>query len=99
MKISFDPGKNARNLAERGLGFELAEAFEWESAVVWQDTRHDYGEERFIALGRIGPRVHSLVFTHRADTVHVISLRKANRKEIRRYENETQKETGSLPRG
>jgi hypothetical protein len=47
VKISYDPRKNARNLAERGLSFELAEAFEWGSAVIWQDTRRDYGEERF----------------------------------------------------
>lgn len=93
MKISYDPRKSARNVAERGLGFELAEAFEWDSAVIWRDTRRDYGEERFIALGRIGQRVHSLVFTHRSETVHVISLRKANRREVRRYETETQKET------
>ena len=93
MKISYDPRKSARNVAERGLSFELAEAFEWDSAVIWQDTRRDYGEERFIALGRIGQRVHSLVFTRRSETVHVISLRKANRREVRRYETETQKET------
>lgn len=93
MKISYDPKKNARNVAERGLGFELADAFEWESAIIWQDTRHDYGEERYIALGRIGPRVHSLVFTQRSEAVHIISLRKANRREIRRYETETHKET------
>jgi len=92
MRISYDPGKNARNIAERGLSFELALAFEWESAIVWPDTRHDYGEARFIALGRIGGRVHSLVFTHRSNTIHVISLRKANRREVRRYEAETPQE-------
>lgn len=93
MKISYDPRKSARDVAERGLGFGLAEAFEWDSAVIWRDTRRDYGEERFIALDRIEQRVHSLVFTHRSETVHVISLRKANRREVRRYETETQKET------
>lgn len=93
MKISYDPRKSTRNVAERGLSFELAETFEWDSAVIWRDTRRDYGEERFIALGRIEQRVHSLVFTHRSETVHVISLRKANRREVRRYETETQEET------
>jgi uncharacterized protein len=72
VKISYDPRKSARNVAERGLGFELAETFEWDSAVIWRDTRRDYGEERFIALGRIGQRVHSLAFTHRSETVRFI---------------------------
>ena len=93
MKISYDPKKNARNIAERGLSFDVTQAFEWEFAIIWQDTRRDYGEERFIALGRIGQRVHSLVFTHRSETVHIISLRKANRREVRRYEAEAQEKT------
>lgn len=92
MRISYDPGKNARNIAERGLSFELALAFEWESAIVWPDTRRDYGEARFIALGRIGERVHSLVFTLRSDALHIISLRKANRREVRRYEAKASQE-------
>lgn len=90
MKVSYDPRKNARNIAERGLSFELARDLDWDTAVIWQDTRRDYGEERFIALGRVRARVHSLVFTRRSDTIHVISLRKANRREVRRYESETQ---------
>jgi len=53
VKISYDPKKNARNIAERGLSFDVAHAFEWEFAIIWQDKRRDYGEERFIALGRI----------------------------------------------
>jgi uncharacterized DUF497 family protein len=73
--ISFDPRKNERNIAERGLSFELVE-----------DVRRDYGERRFQALGMITGRLHALVFTPRAGRVHVISLRKANRREIRLYE-------------
>lgn len=93
MKISCDPKKNARNIAERGLSFEQARMFDWETAIIWEDTRRDYGEERFIALGRIGERVHSLVFTRRLEAIHVVSLRKANRREVHRYEVETQEKT------
>ena len=75
MPISFDPRKNERNIAERGLSFELVE-----------DVRRNYGERRFQALGMITGRLHALVFTPRAGRVHVISLRKANRREIRLYE-------------
>lgn len=86
MPISLDPRKNERNIAERGLSFELVEEFEWDSALVVEDVRRDYGERRFQALGMITGRVHALVFTSRAGRVHVISLRKANRREIRLYE-------------
>jgi uncharacterized DUF497 family protein len=81
--ISFDPKKNERNIAERGLSFDLAEQFEWDSALVVEDSRKDYGERRFQALGLIDGRPHALVFTPRAGRVHVISLRKANRREVR----------------
>jgi uncharacterized DUF497 family protein len=84
--ISFDPKKNERNIAERSLSFDLVEAFEWDSALVVEDSRKDYGERRFQALGLIDGRLHALVFTPRAGRVHVISLRKANRREVRQYE-------------
>ena len=86
MPISFDPRKNERNIAERGLSFELVEEFEWDRALVVEDVRRDYGERRFQALGMITGRLYALVFTPRAGRVHVISLRKANRRENRLYE-------------
>jgi uncharacterized protein len=86
VSISFDPRKNERNIAERGLSFELVEEFEWNSALVVEDSRRDYGERRFQALGLIDGRLHALVFTPRAGRVHVISLRKANRREVGHYE-------------
>ena len=86
MPISFDPRKNERNIAERGLSFELVEEFEWDGALVVEDARRDYGERRYQALGLIADRLHAVVFTPRAGRVHVISLRKANRREVRLYE-------------
>ena len=85
MKIEFDPDKSRQNIRNRSISFELAELFEWETALVWEDKRHDYGEARFCALGYIGLRIHHLVFTLRGDRIRVISLRKANRREVRRY--------------
>jgi uncharacterized DUF497 family protein len=87
--ISFDSAKNERNVAIRGISFERAVAFEWDSALIVEDTRKDYGERRFQALGLIDGRLHVLVFTPRADRTHVISLRKANGREVRRYEAQT----------
>ena len=84
--VCFDPAKNERNIASRGISFEVAERFEWDTALIAEDLRKEYGEPRFQALGLILGRLHAMVFTPRAGKVHVISLRKANRREMRRYE-------------
>lgn len=86
MAISFDPAKNERNIAARGISFERAAVFEWDTALIAEDTRRDYGERRFQALGVVDGRLHVLVFTPRAGKTHVISLRKANQREVKRYE-------------
>lgn len=90
MDISYDPAKDARNVALRGLSFARAVDFDWASALIVEDTRRDYGERRYQALGLIDDRLHALVFTHRAARIHVISLRKANSREVRRYETQTE---------
>ncbi len=66
--------------------FSDAEYFDWETSLVLEDTRRDYGEKRFVALGSIGRRIHVMVFSPRGGAVRLISLRKANKKEIKRYE-------------
>ena len=85
VKIGFDPTKNAINTACRGLPFELVEQLDWAYALIEEDTRKAYGERRFQVLGFIGERLHALVFTPREGKVHVISLRKANSREVNRY--------------
>ena len=90
MKIGFDPAKEARNIELRGISLEEATRFEWESAVVIQDTRHDYGEPRYRAFGFIDNRLPALVFTPREGGIRVISLRRANNREVMRYETQTQ---------
>jgi uncharacterized DUF497 family protein len=62
-----------------------AEGFEWETAVVREDTRRQYAEQRFEATGYIGQRLHVMIYCLRSDTVLVISLRKANYREEKRY--------------
>lgn len=81
-----DPAKNARNVAERGIDLvEGGKAFDFATAVVAVDDRRDYGEVREVASGFVGARLHILVFTMRGASCHVISLRKANKREIRSY--------------
>jgi uncharacterized DUF497 family protein len=88
MKIEFDTAKNEKNIRERGISFDLAANFDLETAKIWVDTRKDYGEERYIALGTIGERLFSMVFTVRGDVLRIISLRKANKREVNSYEKQ-----------
>jgi len=88
VQISFDPAKSERNARERGLPFELVEAFDFGSAVIWIDDRFDYPETRVLAIGLIGERLHVVCYTTTPDGIRVISLRKANDREVRRYGRE-----------
>ena len=90
MRIEFDPAKNQRNVQERGLSFEMVAHFDFATAQVSQDTRKDYPETRLVALGFVEDRLHVLCFTPLADGLRVISFRKANKREVKRYEQETQ---------
>ena len=89
MNVTFDPAKDAVNLAKHGFSLLDAVGFEWETAVVWPDTRRDYGEPRMVALGYIGLRIMNVVFVDRPPEQpterRVISLRKANTREVKRY--------------
>jgi uncharacterized DUF497 family protein len=85
VRVTFDPGKNERNIRERGLSFELAAAFDFEAAHIHADSRREYGETRYVALGSLHGRLHVLCFTETADGIRVISFRKANDREVKRY--------------
>ena len=89
MNISFDPAKSEHNERDRGLPFSLVEQLDWSDAVIEEDDRKDYGERRYRVLGFLGDRLHAIVFTPRAGKVHVISLRKANKREEKRYEQKS----------
>ena len=86
MNVTFDPAKDAANVAKHGVSLTEAAVFEWGSAVVWPDTRRDYGEARMVALGYIGLRIMALVFVDRPPEQpterRIISLRKANSREV-----------------
>jgi len=90
MRFTYDPAKSERNIAERGMAFDLAEDFDWSTALIAEDMRQDYLERRYQALGLIDGHLHMLVFTPRDGAVHVISLRRANKRERSRYAAQAQ---------
>ncbi len=85
MNYEFDPAKDESNLDKHGVSLAYVEGFEWETAVVHEDARKQYAEPRFEAKGYIGDRLHVMVFCLRAEAVRVISLRKANPREVKSY--------------
>ena len=52
---------------------------------MWIDLRRDYGEERQCALVPKGQRLYFVAFVDRDDVRRVISLRKANEREVKHY--------------
>lgn len=89
MEITFDPAKSASNIAKHGVSLALATEIDWPEVMCKPDTRHDYREVREIGFGVIGDRLYCVVFTQRGDTIHVISLRKANSREVKHYVEQT----------
>ena len=86
LRITFDPAKNEANVRKRGLSFSLvANEFYWSGAWIVEDVRKDYDERRYKALGDMGTRLDAVVYTPRSNATHVISLRKANRREEKLY--------------
>ena len=87
IEIEFDAVKDAKNLAKHGVSLEDAQDFDWATARIEEDFRFVYGEKRFEATGWLGERVHVVVFCVRGDKTRVISVRKANEREVRVYAN------------
>jgi len=83
--FSWDEAKRISNREKHGVDFSEAQHFELESAVVLRDDRNDYGEARSRAFGRLKGHLHVLVFTWRSGRIRIISLRRANAREINRY--------------
>ncbi len=81
MRITFDPAKRERTLAERGLDFEDAEMVFDGLTVEFEDTRKCYGEPRIICYGMLAGRLVVIGYTDRGGDRHVFSMRKANARE------------------
>lgn len=90
MDISYDPAKNARNIAERDLPFDRVAEFDFQTALVHEDVRKAYPERRFVAVGWLDERLHVLCFSPVPGGLRVISFRKANSREQGAYERTQQ---------
>lgn len=86
MELEWDEEKRQRTLIERHLDFADVVRFDFASAITIPDLRMNYGEERFNATGYLDGVLCSLCWTMRNENFRVISLRKANAREHKKYQ-------------
>ncbi len=85
MRIAFDPSKDASNRQKHGVSLALAEELDWDAALVWVDARFEYEEIRMIALAPKTGILYYVAFVDRGTVRRIISLRRANRREVKYY--------------
>jgi len=85
MQIIFDLQKDQTNTEKHGVSLALAEQLEWDNLIAIEDNRQDYGETRMIGFAPIIDRVYCVVYVDRDQQRRIISLRKANQREVNRY--------------
>lgn len=85
-KLEWDETKRQKTLDERGLDFADMTYFSWETAVIYKDTRNTYGETRYITVGYLMKTIVVCVWCSRNGHMRIISLRKANKRERKTYE-------------
>ena len=84
MNYEWDEQKRATNITKHGVDFVEIENFDWATALTILDTRFE--ESRYAALGLIENRLYAVAYTVREKSTRLISMRKANRREIKKYE-------------
>jgi uncharacterized protein len=88
MYFEWDDDKSRACHQMRGFDFAYAAfAFADPDRIIRQDDRFSYGEDRYELIGRIEGRLYVLIYTIRHDGIRIISARKANSREAKRYED------------
>lgn len=85
MRIEYDPAKDTSNQEKHGLSLAMAGELDWEAALVWIDARVEYNETRMIALAPKTEILYYVAFVDRGEIRRIISLRRANRREVKHY--------------
>lgn len=90
MELEWDEEKRLRTMEERGLDFADIPRFEQDTLVTGRDMRRDYGEPRFNSFGYLDGVLCTYCFTLRNSRLRIISMRKANDRERKKYETRAQ---------
>ncbi|MEY8768820.1 BrnT family toxin [Francisella philomiragia] len=86
LEFEWDNEKNKSNIEKHGLNFEDVDLVFNGSLIVLLDERKDYQENRCLGYGLVKGRLFQVVFTRRVKKIRIISFRKANKREIKKYE-------------
>ena len=81
---NWDEDKRLAYIAKHRIDFAMIAQLDWTEAEIEPGNRSDYGEDRIVATGMIGDRLHVAIHTERDGTKRIISLRKANNREFDR---------------
>ncbi len=86
MELEWDERKRRETIDRRHLDFADVEAFDYDAVVSVPDRRHDYGEDRYNAFGYLRGVLCTYCFTWRGGRMRIISMRKANDRERKKYQ-------------
>lgn len=95
MLLEWDEEKARSNLEKHGVSFDLVTTVQWSDEQAVEDTRIDDGERRLLVQLEVERRRCIVVYTIRDNRRRLISLRKANAREVARYEHEQKRFRGS----
>jgi uncharacterized DUF497 family protein len=87
MEFEYDAERSAANKAKHGIDFDEAQAL-WDDPRLLEAPARTDDEPRFLAVGRIGEKHWSAIFTLRGARLRLISVRRARKQEIEIYEGE-----------
>ena len=87
MRFEFDPAKSVLNAEKHGMDFVEAQLL-WADPALLVAPARNVDEPRFLAIGKIGARHWSAIYTMRDGAVRIISVRRARREEIKHYESD-----------
>ena len=86
MTFEWDDAKNQANIRKHGVSFEIAKRIFEGPVLTWLDNRMDYGEDRYISVGRVESTALIVVaHTDREGRTRLISTRPASRRERQAY--------------
>jgi uncharacterized protein len=85
MQIEFDPNKDIVNQTKHGVSLVMAVELDWEAALVRLDDRFEYSEMRMVGLAPKTGILYYVAFVDRGEVRRIISLRRANRREVKYY--------------
>ena len=93
MLITCDPNKSRANYFKHGIVLEFAQYLDWANEMVWQDVRQNYNEVRMSGLVPLEGKIYAVAYVLRAESTRMISLRKANNREMKQYDKKHTKPT------